>query len=383
MNIAIIVAAGNSSRFNLSTPKQYCLLHNKLVVEYSLKIFAENNLIDKIILVVAKNHNNYSASLKDKYKLDAIIEGGKTRQESVKNALNYAQKYQPQTVLIHDAARPFLNDEIITNAFSSLSDYAGAVPVLALNDSIRRIAKEDNIALNRAELYNVQTPQIFSFAVLHKCHNLAKKNNYSDDASLIEDFNYKINVFNGCRKNFKITYYDDLTKAEYMLQKKFNYKIGNGFDVHKFTNISKNSYIFLGGIKIKHDYSLIAHSDGDVLLHSLVDAMLGAVAAGDIGDHFPPSDAKYKNMPSTLFVLKAKEIMAKKNARIINIDSTIICEQPKLTNYKLKIAKNLANILGIDLTNISIKATTTEKLGFLGRGEAIAATTTIMVKQYE
>lgn len=382
MNIAIILAAGSSSRFNFSTPKQYCYLNDKLVIEYSIEAFKIYSSITKIVLVVAKKHYKYYHKLQEKYNLDIVI-GGNSRQLSVKNALNFIKKHTADKIIIHDAARPFINKQIIDRAFNAIKNNIAAIPVIEIYDSVRNISSDTNKTLDRRKIFKVQTPQIFAFNTLLECHNMAKSYDYSDDASLVEEFGHKINIFTGCKNNLKITNYNDLSISINNMKKSFQYKIGNGFDVHKFSNDLNDTFILLGGVKIEHDRHIIAHSDGDVLIHSLVDAMLGAIGAGDIGDHFPPSDDKYKDMNSDFFLNKATESLVTQNAKISNIDITILCEQPKLSKYKEQIKSNLACILQINSNIINVKATTTEKLGFLGRGEGIAVSTSILIKQYE
>lgn len=383
MNIAILLAGGSSTRFNFNVPKQYCKIGARYIIEYSLLALTANAQIDKIILVNNHRHLDFLQPIAKKHNITDIVEGGPTRQLSVKNALTYASKFKVKNVLIHDSARPFLNQDLINKAFLAIQNHVASIPVIPICDSIRKINKLSNKTLDRNELFKVQTPQIFNFSKLLECHNKIIGQKYNDDSALMEACGHTVNIFEGLEDNFKLTNYHDLDRANKLISPKISYRVGNGFDVHKFSNPKEDTNITLGGIKIKHNKDIIAHSDGDVLIHALVDAMLGSIACGDIGDHFPPTENKYKNMSSEFFLNKAKEMLNKNNAEICNIDITIICEAPKLFNYKNNIKNNLACILKISSDKINVKATTTEKLGFLGREEGIAVTASIMVKKYE
>lgn len=379
-NIAIILAAGTSSRCTTNVAKQYQKINGKPIIAFSIEKFKAMQEIDDIIIVVNKKDAHIYTEILNKYSITHIIYGGKTRQESVFNALTYLQELSPKHVLIHDAARPFVSNRIISEAINLLNQYNAVIPVIAIEDTIKKIANDKTIlTVNREDLYRVQTPQAFNYQLLYSLHKNKVKKNFTDDASILEEQGSEIKTFKGSQLNFKITTLDDLTRARKMYN---NYIIrtGIGFDIHSFDNKNKNTYIKLAGIEIPSKHGIIAHSDGDVFVHSLVDALLGSIAKGDIGDHFPDDDLRYKNKDSEFFLQKTKSLLAKENAEIINIDSNIICEKPKISSYKDQMRKNLANILQIDINKISIKATTAEKLGFIGRQEGIAVQTIVNVK---
>ena len=387
-NIVIILAAGNSTRCNFANniPKQYQKINNQILLSLVIEKFLPYS---DLVLVVNSDHAKYYQLIKEKYHLKHIVKGGKTRQESVFNALQYIKKLNPDNVMIHDGARIFVSDKIIRQSLELLKSYKAVVPVMPIVDTIREIKDNNSKTINRNNLYKIQTPQSFSYELLYDAYkNIKSKNldwkNYTDDAAIIEDNCKKIKFFTGAEENFKITTQDDFIMAQNIYNQKIKQKINKvaiGYDVHAFSleEGEGNNYIILGGIKIPYKYKIIAHSDGDVLIHALVDAMLGVMAAGDIGDYFPDNDKKYQNANSLLFLEKAQKLLLEKDFQIVNIDANIITQEPKITPYKIAIRKNLANFLNIDINQINIKATTSEKLGFIGRKEGIAVQVIINV----
>ena len=376
--IAVIVAAGNGSRCLTNKPKQYLkLANNKIILNQTIEQFI-NDKIDKIVITINKDHIDLhnQKTIKNNKILPPII-GGKTRQESVKLALEGIRKFNPKYVIIHDAARPFVSKKIINNIIESLNINNGISTGIKIFDTIKKYENQKTINIDRENIYQIQTPQAFNYQELLQKHQKYQHLNFTDDISLYEYENLPIKIIDGSLDNFKITttedYYRaiDLFKLKYM---KKNYRIGQGVDVHKFDNeVNENNFIILGGVKIPYQQKLLAHSDGDVLIHAIVDAILGALGLGDIGEAFPDNDPKNKNANSEIFLQFAKEKMKEMNGNIVNIDCTIICEKPKITPHKNEIRKNLARILEIEENQINIKATTTEKLGFTGRGEGIMA----------
>jgi len=384
-NVAIILAAGNSTRCNFSNniPKQYQKINDKEL----LSLVIENFLfLDDIILVINPDHQKYYNKIVKKHDLNHVIYGGNTRQESVLNALQYCQILQPDNVMIHDGARVFVSDNIIKKSIELLSKHQAIAPILPVSDTIREISGQQVRVINRDNLYKVQTPQSFSYKLLYDCYKNASDISYTDDASLIEACNKKVEFFVGEELNFKITTQDDFIMAQKIANdfslNKVN-KVAIGYDIHGFilddNLVEQGNYIMVGGIKIPCKYKIKAHSDGDVLIHALVDAMLGVMAAGDIGDHFSDKDPQYANADSLLFLAKIYKLLQKNNLNIINIDINIIAEIPKISPYKLEIREKLANFLKLDINQISLKATTSEKLGFIGRKEGIAAQVIINV----
>lgn len=379
-NIAIIVAAGSSSRCGLEIAKQYQKINGKSILSFSIEKFQAIREIDDIIIVVNKKDKVFYTPICNQYNISHVVFGGRTRQESVFNALKYLQKSPPKNILIHDAARPFVNERIIKESLNLLKSHNATIPVIPIEDTLKHITpKQTMISVDRDNLYRVQTPQGFDYQLLYSCHINKKDKNFTDDSTILEEMGFNIATFKGSQLNFKITTLDDLLRAQKM-HNNYTTRTGIGFDVHRFASKNEDTYITLGGVAIKSDKKLIAHSDGDVLIHSLVDALLGSIAAGDIGDHFPPTDNKYKNKDSSFFLRETMYLLDQQEAKIINIDGNIICETPKITPHKKQIRKNLANILQIDINKISIKATTTEKLGFTGRSEGIAVQMIVNIK---
>ncbi len=387
--ICLLLAAGSSERMDHNLPKAYLPLKSNNLLKTNLLNFNNNSNIDGICVIYNKEHLELlTESLEDLNKLPIIekIIGGKTRQESVFLGLKAIKKYNPDIVLIHDVARPFVSQQLIDQLILTAKKHEAVIPVLKVNDTLKEC--NNNIitkTISREHLFKAQTPQAFNFTTIFAAHNYAKENNITvtDDAALLEDFNKEVHTITGSFMNFKITNIDDYNLAK-MIMNNSNYitRIGTGFDVHAFETIHyENNFITLGGIKISHPYKLIGHSDSDVALHAITDALLGSLALGDIGEYFPPTDNAFKNMDSTIFLKKARDLIKEHNAIINNIDITIICESPKITPHKKAMQEKIADILEVNNSQISVKATTTEKLGFTGRKEGIAvqAVASIMV----
>jgi 2-C-methyl-D-erythritol 4-phosphate cytidylyltransferase/2-C-methyl-D-erythritol 2,4-cyclodiphosphate synthase len=377
--IAIIVAAGSGSRVGGSLPKQYMPIGCEAVLHRTVKAFLSHPKIDAVRVIYNPNDSDlYEKAVAD---LDVLspVTGGATRQESVRLGLQSILEFAPERVLIHDAARPFVSADIISNIIDALDNHKGAIPVIAVEDTLKKY--EDGKVLStvaRDNLVRAQTPQGFICGDILDAHNRLAGQSFTDDAALFEHLGIDVATVQGSADNFKITTMEDFQRAEKMLN---NMRVGTGFDVHKFCSPkSADNTIMLCGIAVPHAQSLDGHSDADVGLHAIVDAILGALAMGDIGEHFPPSDNKYKGMDSAVFLEFARDLLAQKRATISNIDVTIICERPKLGDYKKAMAARVAEILGISANLISVKATTTEGLGFTGRGEGIAAQAMVLVK---
>lgn len=379
--IVIILAAGSGSRFTGSVPKQYIKIDQLNSLEHSIKKFQENNKIDNILVVINQNDKKYFDQIFLPSKVLRPISGGSTRQESVKLALLHLIDFQPTKVIIHDAVRPFVDQQTITKLVESLNTNQAAIAVSKVVNTIKKAKDNSNLeTLNRCELYNAETPQAFNYSLILKLHQENNDNNITDDAVLCERARIPIALVETTNNNFKITYQHDLNMAKLLSNQHYETRIGFGFDVHAFKESKESTIIKLGGIAIKHNKMLKAHSDGDVVLHALVDAILGSIAAGDIGIHFPASDPKLKDIDSVYFVNHAVKLLKQQDAQIINIDITIIAESPKIAPYSEQIIENLSSILAINSKRVSLKATTTERLGFTGRGEGIAAQVIVNVK---
>jgi 2-C-methyl-D-erythritol 4-phosphate cytidylyltransferase / 2-C-methyl-D-erythritol 2,4-cyclodiphosphate synthase len=370
--IALIVAAGRGLRFNnAGTPKQYSMLAGKTVLRHTLEKFIYNKNISQVQVVIHPDDISlYNDAIHGLEILPPVFGGG-SRAQSVYNGLIAIKELNPKHVLVSDAMRPFVSAKIIDCIISNLNCYECVVPVIPIVDTVKTI-EGDYITstYDRDKLRLAQTPQGCDYNTIL---NLLEKNqNYTDEASCFEHANKKVKYIDGDINNFKITFPQDINRAETLLNMQYETRVGIGFDVHKFKKEEGDNFIVLGGVKIPHQFMIEAHSDGDVLIHALVDAILGAIGHGDIGIHFPPSDMQWKNVSSTIFLEKAKELLEQENGRIVNIDITIICEAPKIFSYKNKIEKSLAVILNINEKRINLKATTTENLGSLGRKEGIA-----------
>ena len=385
----IICAAGTSERFNNNTcPKQFLNLNNKSILEHSIDKFLSSNLIDRIIIASNPNHNIYLNTIKERYidtnKID-IISGGKTRIESVFNSLRHIEKNDPELVFVHDAARPNFDTKLIKELLEAIEGFDCAIPVSRINDTIKKINNSTINTLDRSNLFVTQTPQLFKFKMLIEAHQKLQlteiKENITDDAQIMELFKNKINTYINSSDNFKITTEDDYN----LLNKILSYdmiknRVGIGFDVHKF---DAGEFIRIFGINIPFNKSLKGHSDADVGLHSITDAIYGSLGLEDIGYYFNPNDKKWKDADSKVFLDDALEKLEKANAKIINLDIVVICEEPKINQYRIEIKKKLANLLDIDSSQISIKGTTTEELGFTGRKEGIAVQTIVNVSSSE
>ena len=381
----IICAAGTGERFNNNTcPKQFLNLNNKSILEHSIDKFLSNSLIDRIIIASNPDHNIYLNTIKERYidtnKID-IISGGKTRIESVFNSLRHIEKSNPELVFVHDAARPNFDTKLIKELVEAIEGFDCAIPVSRINDTIKRINNSTINTLDRSNLFVTQTPQLFKFKILIEAHQKLQlteiKENITDDAQIMELFKNKINTYINSSDNFKITTEDDYN----LLNKILSYdmiknRVGIGFDVHKF---DAGEFIRIFGINIPFNKSLKGHSDADVGLHSITDAIYGSLGLEDIGYYFNPNDEKWKDTDSKVFLDDALEKLEKAKAKIINLDIVVICEEPKINPYRIEIKKKLADLLDIDSSQISIKGTTTEELGFTGRKEGIAVQTIVNV----
>lgn len=372
---ALIVAAGSSSRFSTSIPKQYQNLFGKTILRRTIEKFLNHDLIDHVCVVINPEHEKlYNQSIEG-FDLMPPAYGGKTRQESVYNGLMHIKDTYPHKVLVHDAARPFLSTHLISKLIQALDAHTAVIPTLPIVDTIKKqfsgLPVKETVA--RENLYVAQTPQAFLYNVILKGHSSVKNEICTDDASILEKQDIVVTSVRGEENNFKITTQQDWKRAKMMMAQSKSTHVGMGFDVHKFDKPAKDSFVTLCGIQIPCFAKLIGHSDADVALHALTDALLGAIGKGDIGDHFPPSDGKWKNADSKIFVENTLQLISDMNATIENIDLTIICEKPKISDYKEAMKKCLSDLLSLPLSSVNVKATTTEKLGFTGREEGIAA----------
>jgi 2-C-methyl-D-erythritol 4-phosphate cytidylyltransferase/2-C-methyl-D-erythritol 2,4-cyclodiphosphate synthase len=374
---AIIVAAGRGQRAGEGIPKQYRPMPDggrDTVLARSISIFAENPAITKLCVVIHKDDVSlYEESLSNCNKTDNVsfVFGGDSRQESVLNGLTALADAPPHGVFIHDAARPFASTELIARCMNGLSDKDGVVPALPVTDTLK---KADNGLIGetvpRDGLFRAQTPQLFLFDKLFEAHKAAPQG-LTDDAAVAEQAGLQVQLVAGEAQNIKLT-----TEEDFTMNTPFLPRTGSGFDVHRFDEAGSAKEIMLCGVPVPHNRKIIGHSDADVGLHALTDAILGGLAEGDIGDHFPPSDTANKDRASSEFLTHALALATAKRARLTHIDLTLICEAPKIGPHRDAMRAGLSALTGLPLSAVSVKATTTEGLGFTGRGEGIAAQAT-------
>lgn len=371
--VALLVAAGQGSRAGGDMPKQFRLLGGKPVVLHAVDALAKHAAVDSIILVVGAGQQAQVRSLLGDRPVAAIVEGADSRRGSVRAGLEHiASSGGAARILIHDAARPFLPGRVIDSLLSALAEAPGAIPALPVADTLLKNAGGDaGEVVDRDQLVRVQTPQAFRFdAILaaHRQWNSASE--ATDDAQILRSSGGRVQLVPGDERLEKLTYPQDFERAEARLSASRSFRTGMGYDVHR---LAPDEELWLGGIRIPHDRGLAGHSDADVAIHALVDALLGALAEGDIGSHFPPSDPQWRGVASSRFLQYAAERVAKRDARIEHIDLTIICEAPKIGPHRDAMRGRIAEILSLPLDRVSVKATTTERLGFAGRREGIAA----------
>lgn len=371
---ALIVAAGRGTRAAGSIPKQYRRIAGQTVLARAMRPFIEHPQVNRVLVVIHPDDTEaYAGAALTGPKVLPPVLGGASRAESVMNGLT-ALSPVPDCVLIHDAARPFISEAVIGRVINALSVEAGVIPTLAAVDAMRRI-DGDALAepIERDAIRRAQTPQGFSYATLLPIMKAAADRgtlaDLSDEAEALIAAGCRVASVEGDPINFKLTMPEDFTMAERLLAQP-DIRTGQGYDVHAF---GAGDHVVLCGIKIPHERGLAGHSDADVGLHTITDALLGAVAEGDIGRHFPPSDPQWKGTDSAVFLRRAVEIVAERGYVISNIDLTLICEEPKVTPHASAMIARVAGLCGLDPSRVSIKATTSERLGFTGRGEGIAA----------
>src|SRR3982751_2513604 len=380
---AVIVAAGRGLRAGGNLPKQYRELAGEPVIRSSLSLFAWHGQIGAVQAVIHPDDRpSYDAAAKG-LRLLPPVPGGSSRQEAVRAGLEALAPRAPDIVLIHDAARPFCSTELVSRAIAACGETGAAIPALEVTDTIKRVDAGGHVAgtIDRAQLRAVQTPQAFKFAALLAAHQRAAKerrDNFTDDAALAEWAGIKVATFAGESGNVKLTTDEDFAKAESRrIANLADLRLGNGFDVHAFGD---GDHVWLGGVKIPHDRGLTGHSDADVALHALVDAILGAIADGDIGKHFSPNDPRWRGASSDQFLKFAVDRVNKRGGRIAHLDLTIVCEEPRIGPHRDAIRKRIAEIAEMSIDRVAVKATTSEQLGFTGRREGIVAMATATVR---
>lgn len=379
---AVVVAGGRGLRAGSDLPKQYRVLGHSPVLRQTLAAFTGHPQVDLVLTVIHPDDTaRYRQAAEGLRVLDPTF-GGATRQASVRAGLEALAPHRPSVVLVHDAARPFVSSVLISRAIAA-AKRGGAVPGLPMSDTVKEVDATGGVVrtLNRSALRSIQTPQAFAFALLIEAHRkaaAAKLEDFTDDAALAEWAGMKVSVFEGEAGNIKLTTSEDFARIEAQQMAALgDVRTGTGYDVHAFGD---GDHVWLAGVRIPHDHGLRGHSDADVALHAVVDAILGALADGDIGSHFPPTDPKWKGASSDRFLAFAVDRVRMRRGFIAHLDITVICEAPRVGPHRDTMRARIAEIIGISLDRIAVKATTSEKLGFTGRREGIAAFATATVR---
>ncbi len=379
---AIVVAGGRGLRAGGDLPKQYRTLGNVPVLRQSLAIFATHPGIRWVQPVIHRDDDALYGAAAERMTILPPAYGGATRQASVRAGLEALADRAPAIVLVHDAARPFASPVLVSRAIAA-GEGGAAVPGVAMTDTITEVDAGGHVVrtLDRAALRGIQTPQSFAFDALlaaHRQATAAGREDFTDDAALAEWAGMTVGVFAGEAGNVKLTTADDFAAAQAReLAALGDVRTGNGYDVHAFVD---GDHVWIGGVRIAHERALTGHSDADVGLHALVDAILGALADGDIGSHFPPSDPQWKGASSDRFLRFAVDRVQKRGGRVVHLDLTVVCEAPKVGPHRDAMRARIAEIAGISIDRVGVKATTSEKLGFTGRREGIAAMATATIR---
>jgi 2-C-methyl-D-erythritol 4-phosphate cytidylyltransferase/2-C-methyl-D-erythritol 2,4-cyclodiphosphate synthase len=385
---AVIVAAGRGERAGQAAegPKQYRLIGGIPVIRHTLDAFVNHPAIGPIVTVIHRDDgelfNRAAGELAGRV---ISVEGGSTRQESVRRGLLALREAAPEKVLIHDGVRPFVDAALISRTIAAIGEREAALPAVPVSDTLKREGKDRTVGetVARAGLYAAQTPQGFPFWPILAAHLKSAtlgKDDFTDDGAIAEYAKMTVRLVEGSPDNVKLTWARDLTLADQRLSGSGlafpDVRTGNGYDVHAF---EAGDHVWLCGVKISHDRKLAGHSDADVGLHALTDALLATCGAGDIGTHFPPSDPQWRGAASRIFIEHAAKLLREKQGRIANVDVTLICEAPRVGPHRTAMVAAMAQMLGIETGRISVKATTNERLGFIGREEGIAAIATASV----
>ena len=368
--MALVVAAGSGSRAGGDGPKQYRRIGGRAMLAHAVDSLRHPGLDRVQVVIGAGQEADYAAAIGDR-PLPPPVVGGATRQESVRRGLDALAAQGPVArVLIHDAARPFVPAAVIARLLDALAKAPGAVPAMPVVDTLARADGAHGEAVPRHGLIRLQTPQAFHFAAILDAHARWTGGEATDDAQIARAAGLEVASVAGDAALDKLTYEDDFARAEAMLAARLQPRTGLGFDVHAF---GPGDHVWLGGVRIPHDRGLAGHSDADVALHALTDALLGAIGAGDIGDHFPPSDPQWRGAPSSLFLEHARDLVVSAGGTVSHCDLTIVCEAPRIGPHRDSMRARIADLLRLPRARVSVKATTTERLGFTGRGEGIAA----------
>jgi len=370
--IALVVAAGRGTRIGGPLPKQYLPLAGEPLLRHTLRALARHPRLSAVRAVIHPADRALYDECARGLSLLPPVDGGAQRQDSVRLGLESLAESAPETVAIHDGARPFVEEALVDRVLLALERAPGAIAALPVADTVKR-GRDGTIVetVDRSQLWRAQTPQAFHYRPILEAHRAAAGLELSDDAAVAERAGLAVALVPGSEENFKVTTSDDLARAERSLAAGLgDVRTGQGYDVHP---LGPGERVWLCGIAVPHTHALIGHSDSDVGLHAITDAILGALGAGDIGQHFPPSDPRWRGASSDRFLSHAAELVAARGGRIAHVDVTLVCERPKIAPHRDAMVARIAEILGLARDRVSVKATTTEKLGFTGREEGIAA----------
>jgi 2-C-methyl-D-erythritol 4-phosphate cytidylyltransferase/2-C-methyl-D-erythritol 2,4-cyclodiphosphate synthase len=379
----VIVAAGQGLRAGAGGPKQFRAIGGRSVLARALDAFCNHPAIKAVQPVCnPQSAAEYRQAVQGLPVREAVA-GGATRQDSVRAGLEALTDMSPSIVLVHDAARPFVTHDVITRAIAAAKSAGGAIPVIAVTDTVKLVDDTGNVVAtpSRAHLRIAQTPQSFRYDLLLAAHRRAAaegRHDFTDDAALVEWAGLTVATFEGDPANMKLTTAEDFAREEARMAAALaDVRVGQGFDVHAFGD---GDHVMICGVRVAHERGLVGHSDADAGLHALVDALLGAIAEGDIGVHFPPSDPRWRGAASDQFLRHAAERVRGRGGVIAHVDVTVICEAPRIGPHREAMRERIAAIAGIPLASVSVKATTTERLGFTGRGEGVAAMASATVR---
>jgi 2-C-methyl-D-erythritol 4-phosphate cytidylyltransferase/2-C-methyl-D-erythritol 2,4-cyclodiphosphate synthase len=363
----IIVAAGRGLRAGGPEPKQWQMLRGQRMIDRTIAAFAG---VGPIVVVLAPDEMKRAETLTG----CRAVAGGATRAASVRAGLEAIESEAPNLALIHDAARPLVSRAVIQGVIDALASAAAAAPALAVTDALwRGDGGEVAGVQDRTGLYRAQTPQGFHYPAILAAHRAATNTEAADDVAIARAVGLPVAITQGDERNLKITTPEDFARAEQLLESQMDIRTGNGFDVHKF---GPGDHVWLCGVKVPHSHALVGHSDADVGMHAVTDAIYGALGRGDIGQHFPPSEPQWKGAASHIFLEHACALARELGYRITHADCTLVCEFPKVGPHAAEMKAEMARIMGLEPDQVSVKATTSEKLGFTGRGEGIAALAT-------
>jgi 2-C-methyl-D-erythritol 4-phosphate cytidylyltransferase/2-C-methyl-D-erythritol 2,4-cyclodiphosphate synthase len=364
---ALIVAAGSGSRMGGGVPKQYRAIGGKPVLRWAVESVIHHPAVRSTRVVIGRGQDGLASKALDGVDVGELIEGGEQRADSVRAGLD---SIDGDAILVHDAARPFCPHDVIDRLLASLEFFEGAAPVLAVGDTLARASDRLGGPIDRTGLVRVQTPQAFRLGALRQAYDAWSGPSPTDETTVLRAAQMSVAAVAGDPALEKLTTPADFDRAEQWLAGRFVPRTGMGFDVHAFAG---DGPLLLGGIHVPHARGLAGHSDADVVLHAITDALLGAAGLGDIGQHFPPSDPQWKGASSDRFLSHAVQLVRQRGGTIDHIDCTVIAEEPKIGPYRDVMRSRIAEIVGIGMSQVSIKATTTEGLGFTGRREGIAA----------